>query len=65
MRNFFKQWKSKTLVDALKQIAEDKKMRFSHAYRYPRYPFVNESVDQAEQIVLKTQVPGKNLGGRP
>lgn len=35
MRNFFKQWKSKTIVDALKTIADDKKMRFSHAFKYP------------------------------
>ena len=40
-------------------------MRYSHAFRYPRYPFVNESVDQAEQLVVKTQVPGKNVGGWP
>jgi hypothetical protein len=45
MRNFFKQWKSKTLVESMRQISEEKKMRFSFAFKYPRYPFVSEEVD--------------------
>lgn len=40
MRNFFKQWKNKSLPDVMKQIAEEKKMRYSFAFKYPRYPFV-------------------------
>jgi hypothetical protein len=35
MRNFFKQWKGKTLPDALKNIAEERKMRYSFAFKYP------------------------------
>jgi len=29
----------------MKQIFEEKKMRFCHSFKYPRYPFVSEKID--------------------
>lgn len=64
MRNFFKQWKSKTLDQALAKIWEEKKMRYSHSFKYPRYPFVAESEDQKEQAAPPIS-PERKKGGRP
>lgn len=64
MRNFFKQWKSKTLDQAIAKIWEEKKMRYCHSFKYPWYPFVSEEEDQKEQAA-PVKSPEWKKGGRP
>jgi hypothetical protein len=61
LRNFFKTWKSKTIVECIRAL-KVKKIRYSHAFKFPRYPFTSIEIDQQEPESPKKK-PGKP--GRP
>lgn len=62
LRNFFKTWKTLPVPEVMRQLRE-KGARYSHAFKFPRYPHVDPAVDQAEEPKAKS--PKRKAGGRP